>query len=124
MDALQAFVCAVQLDERHYAAWVDLGLLYEQCGQPADALMCYTNAAKGHAVVEALAERIQFLDTQLKQKGLLQPSQQSNGQTANGGMKKTLPSLEEAWNLPIPAELTSRQDAAQKVSLCLYVNGE
>ena len=43
MDALQAYICAVQLDRSHSAAWTDLGILYESCGQPKDALVCYRN---------------------------------------------------------------------------------
>lgn len=46
MDALQAYICAVQLDKSHSAAWTDLGLLYETCNQPKDALTCYINATK------------------------------------------------------------------------------
>lgn len=46
MDALQAYICAVQLDKSHTAAWTDLGILYESCNQPKDALTCYLNAAK------------------------------------------------------------------------------
>ncbi|KIH62561.1 tetratricopeptide repeat protein [Ancylostoma duodenale] len=30
MDALQAFVCAVELDPEHSAAWTNLGVLYEE----------------------------------------------------------------------------------------------
>jgi len=33
MDALQAYVCAIQLDPTHVAAWTDLGILYEACEQ-------------------------------------------------------------------------------------------
>ena len=46
MDALQAYICAVQLDKSHIAAWMDLGVLYESCSQPNDALTCYVNASK------------------------------------------------------------------------------
>jgi histone demethylase len=46
MDAVQAFVCAVQLDPAHTAAWTDLALLYEQYTQFHDALHCYRNALK------------------------------------------------------------------------------
>ncbi len=45
MDALQAYICAVQLDKSHVAAWTDLGILYESCNQPKDALTCYINAS-------------------------------------------------------------------------------
>lgn len=44
MDALQAYICAVQLVHDHFAAWTDLGLLYEVNQQPKDALACYTTA--------------------------------------------------------------------------------
>ena len=43
MDALQAYICAVQLDRNHTAAWKDLAVLYEACQQPKDALVCYLN---------------------------------------------------------------------------------
>lgn len=46
MDALQAYICAVQLDKTHQAAWTNLGTLYESCSQPRDALACYLNATK------------------------------------------------------------------------------
>ena len=46
MDALQAYICAVQLDKSHLAAWTDLGLLYETCSQPKDALTCYIESTK------------------------------------------------------------------------------
>ena len=46
MDALQAYICAVQLEKDHTAAWTDLGILYESCSQLDDALTCYKNAAK------------------------------------------------------------------------------
>lgn len=32
MDALQAYICAVQLDPENVDAWLDLGLLYEFVG--------------------------------------------------------------------------------------------
>uniref|UniRef100_A0A914RBJ8 TPR_REGION domain-containing protein n=1 Tax=Parascaris equorum TaxID=6256 RepID=A0A914RBJ8_PAREQ len=46
MDALQAFICAVQLDSEHSAAWSDLGRLYEVNGQFSDALHCFKKAIK------------------------------------------------------------------------------
>ena len=46
MDALQAYICAVQLDKSHTSAWMDLGVLYESCNQPNDALSCFVNASK------------------------------------------------------------------------------
>lgn len=63
MDALQAYICAVQLDHNHAAAWMDLGTLYESCGQPHDAIKCYINATRSKACVNtaALAQRIKLL---------------------------------------------------------------
>lgn len=46
MDALQAYICAVQLDKSHTAAWTDLGILYETCNQPKDAYTCYVNGTR------------------------------------------------------------------------------
>ncbi|XP_062862618.1 lysine-specific demethylase 6A isoform X2 [Trichomycterus rosablanca] len=103
MDALQAYICAVQLNHSHAAAWMDLGTLYESCNQPQDAIKCYINATctKSCTNVNALTARIKCLQAQLYnlQQGSLP------------GKSKMLPSIEEAWSLPIPAELTSRQGA-------------
>ncbi|XP_036426422.1 lysine (K)-specific demethylase 6A, like isoform X1 [Colossoma macropomum] len=101
MDALQAYICAVQLDHSHAAAWMDLGTLYESCNQPQDAVKCYINAtrSKGCSNTAALTARIKYLQAQLC--NLQHTSLQSKS--------KMLPSIEEAWSLPIPAELTSRQ---------------
>ncbi|XP_010629374.1 lysine-specific demethylase 6A-like, partial [Fukomys damarensis] len=103
MDALQAYICAVQLDHGHAAAWMDLGTLYESCSQPQDAIKCYLNAtrSKDCSNISTLAARIKFLQAQLC--NLPQSSLQNK--------TKLLPSIEEAWSLPIPAELTSRQGA-------------
>ncbi|XP_029941675.1 histone demethylase UTY-like isoform X1 [Salarias fasciatus] len=101
MDALQAYICAVQLDHSHAAAWMDLGTLYESCNQPHDAIKCYINAtrSKGCTNTAALTHRIKCLQAQL-----------SNPQLSSLQAKsKMLPLIEEAWSLPIPAELTSRQ---------------
>ncbi|KAL1272188.1 hypothetical protein QQF64_028050 [Cirrhinus molitorella] len=101
MDALQAYICAVQLDHSHAAAWMDLGTLYESCNQPQDAIKCYVNATRSKACTNtaALAARIKYLQAQFC--NLQHNSLQSKS--------KMLPSIEEAWSLPIPAELTSRQ---------------
>ncbi|XP_047669031.1 lysine-specific demethylase 6A-like isoform X7 [Tachysurus fulvidraco] len=111
MDALQAYICAVQLDHSHAAAWMDLGTLYESCYQPQDAIKCYINAtrSKGCSNIAAITARIKYLQAQLC--NLHHTSLQSKS--------KMLPSIEEAWSLPIPAELTSRQGVqitAQQVS--------
>uniref|UniRef100_A0A8C4IVZ2 [histone H3]-trimethyl-L-lysine(27) demethylase n=1 Tax=Dicentrarchus labrax TaxID=13489 RepID=A0A8C4IVZ2_DICLA len=119
MDALQAYICAVQLDHSHAAAWMDLGTLYESCGQPHDAIKCYINATRSKACLNtaALTQRIKLLQAQLCN---LQPGSLQN-------KSKMLPSIEEAWSLPIPAELTSRQGAlntAQAQQACKGEGGQ
>ncbi|XP_041807463.1 lysine-specific demethylase 6A [Chelmon rostratus] len=119
MDALQAYICAVQLDHSHAAAWMDLGTLYESCGQPHDAIKCYINATRSKACLNtaALTQRIKLLQAQLCN---LQPGSLQN-------KSKMLPSIEEAWSLPIPAELTSRQGAlntAQTQQACKGEEGQ
>ncbi|KAI8772287.1 lysine-specific demethylase 6A-like isoform X4 [Biomphalaria glabrata] len=99
MDALQAYICAVQLDKSHTAAWADLGVLYETCNQPNDALTCYLNATRNSESNSNLAAKIKFLQQNLAN----MPLQHFPNKN------QTLPSIEEAWRLPIPAELTSRQ---------------
>ncbi|KAJ8031198.1 Lysine-specific demethylase 6A [Holothuria leucospilota] len=101
MDALQAYICAVQLDKSHTSAWTDLGILYEACSQPRDALTCYLNASKTSktSINPALTARIKLMQAQMN---AMPPPHMQN-------KSKTLPSIEEAWTLPIPAELTSRQ---------------
>lgn len=47
MDALQAYICAVQLDKCHSAAWANLGILYENSLQARDAYACYLNSSRG-----------------------------------------------------------------------------
>lgn len=46
LDALQAYVCAVQIETTHSAAWTNLGILYESHNQPKDALLCYVNVSR------------------------------------------------------------------------------
>lgn len=134
MDALQAYICAVQLDKSHSAAWTNLGILYESCGQPRDAYACYMNATKSDTTKEiqnlnisstspqtntnqtnislrettvtttggkpqSLTQRIKFLQSHLAQAPM--PSITSK--------RRQLPSIEEAWNLPISNEMSSRQ---------------
>jgi len=67
MDALQAYICAVQLDHSHAAAWMDLGTLYESCGQPQDSIKCYINATRSKACLNtaALTQRIKLLQVGL-----------------------------------------------------------
>lgn len=130
MDALQAYICAVQLDKSHSAAWTNLGILYESCAQPRDAFACYLNATKednskenlsinrntnnnhsnnnnnspssggirdttttatSGSKPQSLTQRIKFLQQNLALCPM--PSITSK--------RRQLPSIEEAWNLPI-----------------------
>jgi lysine-specific demethylase 6A len=131
MDALQAYICAVQLVKSHSAAWTNLGILYESCGQPRDAFACYLNATKGDTSnskevqsssitstslkncvttsggkPQSLTQRIKFLQQNLSQAPM--PSITSK--------RRQLPSIEEAWNLPISNEMSSRQQQRQQQS--------
>ncbi|KAG7254516.1 hypothetical protein CRUP_010141, partial [Coryphaenoides rupestris] len=47
----------------HAAAWMDLGTLYESCGQAHDAIKCYINATRSKACLStpALTQRIKLL---------------------------------------------------------------
>ncbi|CAG9825426.1 unnamed protein product [Phaedon cochleariae] len=119
MDALQAYICAVQLDKCHSAAWANLGILYENSFQARDAYACYLNSNRGMSDAAGedsptklpqinfpkigtnpqLAQRIAFLHTHLSSAPM--PSVTSQ--------RRQLLSIEEAWNLPISAEMSSRQ---------------
>ncbi|XP_059617836.1 histone demethylase UTY isoform X2 [Phlebotomus argentipes] len=122
MDALQAYICAVQLDKSHKAAWTNLGILYESCSQPRDAFACFLNATRTQqqsqetqsvtsvgggqtpiGKLNNLQQRIKFLQSQLAHAPM--PSITSK--------RRQLPSIEEAWNLPISAEMSSRQQQQQ-----------
>lgn len=58
MDALQAYICAVQLDKSHTAAWTDLGILYETCNQPKDAYTCYINGTRNKGILHVSCSTI------------------------------------------------------------------
>ncbi|ERL85192.1 hypothetical protein D910_02614 [Dendroctonus ponderosae] len=125
MDALQAYICAVQLDKCHSAAWANLGILYENSLQARDAYACYSNSQAGlnsKGIAEEplstksaklnstsvgmnphLTQRINFLQTHLANAPM--PSVTSQ--------RRQLLSIEEAWNLPISAEMSSRQQQQQ-----------
>ncbi|KAL3316328.1 Lysine-specific demethylase 6A [Cichlidogyrus casuarinus] len=125
MDALQAYFCAVQLDKCHVTAWANLGTLYETMQQYKEALKCYTNAVnsdKKHEVCYPLLasktlfqvrdeirnrlSTLQNLLSRMPERFLSGPTSES--QEANPNIQP-LPSVEEAWSLPIPAQLTQRQ---------------
>ncbi|KAG7268841.1 hypothetical protein CRUP_023961, partial [Coryphaenoides rupestris] len=74
----KAYICAVQLDHSHAAAWMDLGTLYESCGQPHDAVKCYANATRSKTCtnVPALTHRIKCLQASKPHQG----SEGSSGQ--------------------------------------------
>uniref|UniRef100_A0A915BGM7 JmjC domain-containing protein n=2 Tax=Parascaris TaxID=6254 RepID=A0A915BGM7_PARUN len=117
MDALQAFICAVQLDSEHSAAWSDLGRLYEVNGQFSDALHCFKKAIKYRpAAPEALKARIRVLEKELHPSSLLIGNIRSL-------QPNKLPGLEEAWRLPIPAELSQRQEEFLKLKQQRYRDG-
>lgn len=99
MDALQAYICAVQLNKNHSAAWTNLGLLYESTRQPKDALVCYKNAKVTNS--PQLHQRIKYLKAQLENL----PPQPPPPMTPNAVKPKQLPSVEEAWDLPISNEM-------------------
>ncbi|CAF0792717.1 unnamed protein product, partial [Didymodactylos carnosus] len=111
MDALQAFVCAIQIDNKHSTAWMDLGILYEASSQPQDALSCYLKAVKekDDSSNSELRLRITQLQTFLNQIPDTILSKQTRG---------PLPKIDEAFTLPIPAELTAKQQQIQQNSVC------
>ncbi|XP_066930632.1 histone demethylase UTY-like isoform X1 [Clytia hemisphaerica] len=96
MDALQAYICAVQLDSNHVAAWTDLGVLYETAGRFEDSMICYKNALKACGTSNiGLETRMRILKEKMASPMVAE-------------VNKTLPGIEAAWKLPIPAELTAR----------------
>ena len=104
LDALQAYICAVQFDKTHVAAWTNLGILYESCSQPRDALTCYLNAARSGNTGNLnpnLAPRIRFLQQQLAAAPM--PAL---------GRTKTLLTIEEAWNLPVAADMNQNRSTS------------
>ncbi|RXG68549.1 Lysine-specific demethylase 6A [Armadillidium vulgare] len=107
MDALQAYICAVQFDKTHTAAWTNLGILYETCNQPRDALACYMNASRGNKPLNPnLSPRIKFLQQQLANAPM--PSVTNK--------PRQLLTIEEAWNLPVSTDMSSRGQQGQIVS--------
>nr|CAD7394437.1 unnamed protein product [Timema cristinae] len=141
MDALQAYICAVQLDKSHVAAWTNLGklrILYESCNQPRDAYACYVNATRGHSsslggavspnssssnfsqhcrvaggMHPNLGHRIKYLQSHIVNAPM--PSITSK--------RRQLPTIEEAWNLPISAEMSSRAVQQQGPSMVQQRSG-
>lgn len=119
MDALQAFICSIELNPNLSAAWTDLGELYEKNAQFHDALECFRNAMKNNPVApEPIKARVAFLDKELALQIPVRPPNHIIPETFN----VAIPSLEEAYEQPIPLELRNRQDAAYQELLAEYDN--
>ena len=133
VDALQAYVCAVQLDKCHSASWINLGILYESCSQPKDALACYIHS------VRASKEKAAGGGTSSSEPGPLKPwhvsARPQNTDSANSDIsqriaflqtqlaktpmpsittKLELPTIEEAWNTPVVSDWNSKHQPLQK----------
>uniref|UniRef100_A0A183CGM8 JmjC domain-containing protein n=1 Tax=Globodera pallida TaxID=36090 RepID=A0A183CGM8_GLOPA len=112
IDALQAFACAVQLNDRHFGAWLDLGHLYENHRQYAEALAAYIKALQASTEPpEQLRTRIFAIEHELSQIGgpknyslLLHQQHQTNRRSD----LILLPTIENAWQLGIPAQVRQR----------------
>lgn len=119
MDALQAYVCAVQLDKYHSAAWANLGILYENSLQARDAYACYINSNRGlsnsSSIDESTTTKLSKLSLASSNPQLTQRINFLHNHLSNAPMpsftsqRRQLLSIEEAWNLPISAEMSSRQ---------------
>uniref|UniRef100_A0A8R1DX49 JmjC domain-containing protein n=2 Tax=Caenorhabditis japonica TaxID=281687 RepID=A0A8R1DX49_CAEJA len=119
MDALQAFICSIELNCAHSAAWTDLGELYERNAQFHDALECFKNALKHDPVApEPIKARVQFLEKEL---GGSVPSRPQN-HTITSTFEREVPSLKDAYEQPIPLELRNRQDDAYALKEARYDN--
>uniref|UniRef100_A0A1I8BMQ8 JmjC domain-containing protein n=1 Tax=Meloidogyne hapla TaxID=6305 RepID=A0A1I8BMQ8_MELHA len=111
IDALQSFACAVQLSDKHYAAWLDLGQLYEKHRQYKDSLFCYKKALKANQEPpEQLRARILVIEREFNKIGgpanytLLAQQQQLQ----QNRRLDSLPQIECAWSLGIPAQVRQR----------------
>lgn len=129
MDALQAYVCAVQLDKYHSAAWANLGILYENSLQARDAYACYINSNHGLSNSESIDETTASLrlsklslsnvgmNPQLTQRiNFLQNHLSNAPMPSFTSQRRQLLSIEEAWNLPISAEMSSRQQQSSQTN--------
>lgn len=115
MDALQAYICSVQLNKNHFIAWSNLGLLYESCGQIRDAYICYSNSIRNFRNdIESAAlilkspketDRVNNIIAKIK---FLREEFSRIPMPSVANTRRTLLSIEEAWNLPISAEMSSR----------------
>ncbi|KAI1709800.1 jmjC domain, hydroxylase domain-containing protein [Ditylenchus destructor] len=133
IDALQAFSCAVQLDPKHSTAWTELGRLYESHRQYHEALHCFKKALQNNSVSpEPLKSRIQVLEKELLSSSptvtahLLQLQNSGGRPTSNRpGVPpiQPLPSLENAWQLGIPAQVRQRLGDIYKQQQNRYKEG-
>ncbi|KAG5896522.1 hypothetical protein JTB14_020495 [Gonioctena quinquepunctata] len=125
MDALQAYICAVQLDKCHSAAWANLGILYENSFQARDAYACYLNSSRGSsnknptndhtAIIKLPKLNFPGLNPHLAQRiGFLQQHLSNAPLPSVTSQRRQLLSIEEAWNLPISAEMSSRQQSSSQ----------
>ncbi|KAJ1526724.1 hypothetical protein ONE63_008304 [Megalurothrips usitatus] len=143
VDALQAYVCAVQLDKSHSASWINLGILYESCNQPKDALACYIHS------VRASKEKAAGSGTSTSEPGPLKPwhvsARPQNTDSSNSDItqritflqtqlakapmpsittkKPDLPTIEEAWNTPVVSDWNSKHQLQQKRHLGMAQQG-
>ena len=126
IDALQAFICAVQIDKKHFAAWLNLAVLYEHDGQLSEALTCYRNALRSRVnsrdarpegeAVESLDEADnEAVEDKSKRKELrliyertriLATYLESDKAVKQG--QHSLPPLNQAFLLQIPSELRQK----------------
>ncbi|CAJ0583638.1 unnamed protein product, partial [Mesorhabditis spiculigera] len=121
MDALQAFICAVELNPEHSPAWTNLGQLYLKEQQFPDALECFKQALKHNPVCPApLKQHIAILESEINIAGA--PSANRTTQPKTPGAIE-LPPLDQAHKQPIPSELRTRQNDANLAKQFRYREG-
>uniref|UniRef100_A0A7E4UU74 JmjC domain-containing protein n=1 Tax=Panagrellus redivivus TaxID=6233 RepID=A0A7E4UU74_PANRE len=109
IDALQSFVCALLVNDKHSAAWASLGNLYENHLKFPEALYCYKKSINGNpSHPEPLKRRVQYLQKAIadnahvlvrgKPEALAQHPQHPQPQKPT----LELPNLERAWQDGIP----------------------
>ncbi|KAK3930207.1 Lysine-specific demethylase 6A [Frankliniella fusca] len=134
VDALQAYVCAVQLDKCHSASWINLGILYESCSQLKDALACYIHsvrASKDKAGggsnttssepgplkpwhISARPQNTDSTNSDISQRITFLQTQLAKTPMPSITSKAELPTIEEAWNTPVVSDWNSKHQPQQK----------
>ncbi|KAE8738872.1 hypothetical protein FOCC_FOCC015635 [Frankliniella occidentalis] len=135
VDALQAYVCAVQLDKCHSASWINLGILYESCSQLKDALACYIHsvrASKDKAAgvgsgttssesgplkpwhISARPQNTDSANSDISQRIAFLQTQLAKTPMPSITSKAELPTIEEAWNTPVVSDWNSKHQPQQK----------